>query len=108
MVEGEPPSPEQERRFERGLKFRKRDDHAIELFGDAKANLGDPERVKRILLELGRYYNPYVDQPIVDPETRRRVVELLEAGHAEEASRLLDERLSLYAGKERPEEGELR
>jgi len=106
MVEDESRSPEQERRFQGGLKFRKRDDHAIELFGDAKASLGDPERVKRILLELGRYYNPYVDQPIVDPDTRRRVVELLEGGHPEEASRLLDERLSLYAGRDRPEEGE--
>ena len=96
-------SPDQESRFRRGLKFRKRDDHAVELFRDAKANLGDPERVKQILLELGRYYNPYVNQPIVDPDTRRRVVELLEAKRVEDASRLLDERLSLYAGSERPE-----
>lgn len=50
-----------------------------------------------ILLELGRFYNPTVNGPIVDLATRRRVIELLEAGQADEARSLLDERLTLYA-----------
>ncbi|OGK82944.1 MAG: formate dehydrogenase-N subunit alpha, partial [Candidatus Rokubacteria bacterium GWA2_70_23] len=45
----------------RGLKFRARDDHAVELFREAQANLGDVARVDRILFELGRFYNPHVD-----------------------------------------------
>jgi len=90
-------SPEQAR-HRQGLKFRRRDDYAVELFKDARANLADPARVDRILLELGRFYNPFVNGPIVDLPTRRRIVEALEAGDPAEAGRLLDERLRLYAG----------
>ena len=85
-------------RHRRGLRFRQRDDHAVELFKEARASLGDVARVDRILLELGRFYNPVLDAPIVDLPTRRRVLEALAAGHLEEAGRLLDERLTLYAG----------
>src|SRR5438093_7892810 len=48
-------------RQRRGLKFRRRDDYAVELFREAQANLGDLRRVDRILLELGRFYNPYIN-----------------------------------------------
>ncbi len=68
----------EERRHRRGLKFRKREDHAVELFQEAQANLADRPRVARILLELGRFYNPYIDAPIVDLATRRRIIEHLE------------------------------
>jgi len=99
--------PDDEERHRRGLRFRKRDDHAVELFQEACANLADVARVKRILLELGRYYNPYTDTPIVDGATSRRVIELLEAGRQGEARDLLDERLGLYtsAEPEPPPEG---
>lgn len=50
----------------------------------------------RILLELGRFYNPLTDSAIVDPPTRRRIINLIQAGEIEEAGRLLDERLFLY------------
>ncbi|MBI2162090.1 MAG: hypothetical protein HYU25_17225 [Candidatus Rokubacteria bacterium] len=93
----ERPLEDAEERHRRGLRFRKRDDHAIELFREAEAHLADIARVNRILLELGRYYNPAVDGPIVDLATRRRIVELLESRREEEARRLLDERLALYA-----------
>ena len=89
-------------RHRRGLRFRKRDDYAVELFKEAQANLQDVARVDRILLELGRFYNPLLDGPIVDLATRRRIVELLQSSRAEEARRLLDERLASYA---RVEEG---
>jgi len=35
------PPPEEERQHRRGLKFRKREDYAIELFRQAQASLGD-------------------------------------------------------------------
>ena len=92
-------------RHRRGLKFRKRDDYAVELFREAQAHFDDVARVDRILLQLGRFYNPYVNEPIVDLATRRKIVELLGASRAEEARRLLDERLSLYARFDESEHG---
>lgn len=92
-----PRDPDDERRFRRGLKFRKRDDHAVELFREALDKLGDVPRVSRILLELGRFYNPYTNEPIVDLATRKRVVGLLEAGDLNTARQVLTERLGRYA-----------
>ncbi|MEK7701084.1 MAG: hypothetical protein AAB418_03665 [candidate division NC10 bacterium] len=97
MSEKRPDDATDESRHRRGLTFRGRDDHAIELFREAQAHLSDIARVDRILLELSRFYNPMIDGPIVDLATRRRVVELLESQRVEEAMRLLDERLALYA-----------
>ena len=91
------PSSEEELRHRRGLRFRKREDYAVELFREAQANLGDLARVDRILLELGRFYNPFANAPIVDLATRKRIVELLGEGDPASARRLLDERLALYA-----------
>src|SRR5204863_3445563 len=91
------PAEEAEGRHRRGLKFRKREDYAVELFREAEAHLSDIARVDRILLELGRFYNPLLNGPIVDLGTRRRIIELLEARQPDEARRLLDERLALYA-----------
>jgi hypothetical protein len=89
--------PDDERRLRRGLKFRKRDDHAVELFREALDKLVDVPRVNRILLELGRFYNPYTNEPIVDLATRKRIVGLLEAGDPNTARRVLIERLDRYA-----------
>jgi len=86
-----------EGKHRRGLKFRQRDDYAVVLFHEAKANLHDRQRIDRILLELGRFYNPYINAPIVDLATRRRILELLEAGQTAEADEILDERLILYS-----------
>lgn len=61
------------------------------------AYLSDIARVDRILLQLGRFYNPVIDGPIVDLATRRRIVELLESRDLEHARHLLEERLALYA-----------
>jgi len=87
-------------RHRRGLRFRKRDDYAVELFKEAQTHLDDVDRVDRILLELGKFYNPLVHGPIVDLATRRRIVELLKTGEIDEARRLLDERLARYARME--------
>ena len=43
------PPPEEERRHRRGLKFRKREDYAIELFRQAQASLSDVAQVDRRL-----------------------------------------------------------
>lgn len=90
-------APDDEARHRRGLKFRRREDYAVELFREAQERLSDREAVDRILILLGRFYNPYLDAPIVDLETRRRVLEALEAGQTEVARHLLDERLRQYA-----------
>ncbi|MBI1846659.1 MAG: hypothetical protein HY294_03250 [Candidatus Rokubacteria bacterium] len=92
----------EEERHRRGLRFRKREDHAVELFTEAREHLDDRARVDRVLVQLGRFYNPTLDQPIVDVVTRRGVLEALEAGDVESARRLLDERLALYTGTEPP------
>jgi hypothetical protein len=89
---------EEQARHRRGLKFRRREDHAVELFQEARQHLDDLPRVDRILLQLGRFYNPYIDAPIVDLETRRRVLEALERGDRTAAAHLLDARLALYSG----------
>jgi len=81
-----------------GLKFRRRDDYAVELFREALADLADVARIDRILLELGRFYNPFVNGPIVDLASRRRIVMAVEAGDLSEARRVLEQRLALYTG----------
>jgi hypothetical protein len=72
------------------------------MFREALANLGDAGSVKRILLELGRLYNPVTNGPILDPAARRRVVELLEAGQVDAARGVLEEQLSLYTRANQP------
>jgi hypothetical protein len=96
-VSEERPGEAADGRERRRLRFRRREDYAVELFQEAQANLHDPARVDRILLMLGRFYNPYLDAPIVDLATRRRVMESLEHGRVEEARALLEERLTLYS-----------
>ncbi|MBI4010866.1 MAG: hypothetical protein HY359_01040 [Candidatus Rokubacteria bacterium] len=61
--------------------------------------------MNRALLELGRFYNPVVNGPIVDLPTRRRVLELLEAAREDEARQILAERLALYARLDDEESG---
>lgn len=106
MAEEPAHGPGQEESHRRGLKFRRRDDYAVNLFREAKANLGDVGRVDHILLELGRFYDPLAGGAIVDLPTRVRIVEALRRGHAEEALRLLDERLALYTKFEAGSAGE--
>jgi len=99
-----PREPDEEGRHRRGLKFRKRDDHAVELFREALGKLADVPRVNRILLELGRFYNPYTNEPIVDLATRKRIVEQLELGNTPAAADLIRGRLAGYASDDRDPE----
>ena len=80
----------------------KREDYALDLFREAVAYLDDHERVNAILRELGKLYNPVKNAPIVDLETRQRIMTLLGAGSREDAARVLDERRQLYAPLEHP------
>jgi hypothetical protein len=96
MTSDEREAPDGDARHRRGLKFRRRDDYAVELFHEALAKLADAERVGRILLELGRFYNPYVNAPIVDAGSRRAVLEALARGDLETARTMLEQRLASY------------
>jgi hypothetical protein len=101
VPESPPADTPGDRAYRRGFTRKRGDkseDYAVDLFREAQAHLSDPARVNRILLELERFYNPLADGPIVPLATRRRVIELLEDGRRDEATRLLDERLALYLG----------
>lgn len=87
-------------------RFRRREDHAVALFREAMANLADIRLVDRILLELGRFYDPLAGGTIVDLRTRIVIVEALRAGRTEEARRLLDDRLARYTRVHTADEGE--
>lgn len=100
MADERPDDSAETQRHRRGLRFRKRDDYAVELFKEAQTHLDDVARVDRILLELGKFYNPLLHGPIVDLATRRRIIELLQAARTEDAKQLLDERLASYARME--------
>jgi hypothetical protein len=86
----------------------KREDYALDLFREATSCLDDLERVNDILRELSKVYNPVIDAPIVDLETRRQVMVLLRAGSRDDAARLLDQRRQLYAPLERPDDSRIR
>jgi len=81
----------------RGLRSRRRDDPALDLFRRIETSLSDIGFVDRMLLELSRCYNPLTNGPIVDLATRRGIVESLRAGRPDDAKRLLDECLARYA-----------
>ena len=86
----------------------KREDYALDLFREAAAYLDDPDRVNAVLRELGKLYNPVTNNPIVDLETRQRVVTLLRAGARELAVTVLDNQRRLYAPLERDDNAGLR
>ena len=99
MTDALPPGSAGDRAYRRGFKRGdRREDYAVDLFREAETNLLDTSRVAAILLELSRYYNPLIHGPIVDLESRRRVVEALESGRPEEAREVLRQRLALYLG----------
>ena len=93
----EPPVEAKYKALRRGLRSRRRDDHALDLFRRIETNLSDVGLVDRVLLELSRCYNPLTNGPIVDLATRRGIVESLRAGRPDDAKRLLDECLLRYA-----------
>jgi hypothetical protein len=80
----------------KGFKARKREDHALVLIRDLLASLGNPPQVRRLLLELGRYYDPVLGGAIVEVRHQREIMEALEAGRVGEAEALIQARYELY------------
>lgn len=84
-------------------RFKDRSDPAVDLLREALASLGsDRAAVERALGALTRLYNPLVDAPVVDLDTRRRVMVLVDEGRISEAGEALRERYRRYA----PPDGE--
>lgn len=80
----------------KGFKARKRDDHALVLIRDLLASLMNLPRARRLLLELGRYYDPVLGGAIVEVRHQRQIMEALEAGRVGEAEALIQARYDLY------------
>jgi hypothetical protein len=85
-----------EPRASRGFRARKREDHALALIEELRANLGDLSRAKRVLRELGRFYDPILGGSIMDVRHQREILEALEAGRAEDALGVIKARYELY------------
>lgn len=81
---------------DRGFKSRKREDHALVLIEKLKKNLADLSEVRRILRELGRYYDPVLGGAIMEVGHQRLIFEALEAGRQAEALVLVEQRYELY------------
>ncbi len=80
----------------RGFKARKREDHALALIERLKENLSDLGEVRRILRELGRYYDPVLGGAIMEVGHQRAIVEALDGGRQAEALTLIQQRYDLY------------
>ena len=81
---------------DRGFKARKREDHALQLIDRLRASLDDLTEVRRILRELGRYYDPVLGGAIMEVAHQRPIVEALLAGRRAEAMALIERRYELY------------
>ena len=81
---------------DRGLKARKREDHALVLIERLKENLADLAEVRRILRELGRYYDPVLGGAIMEVGHQRAIVGARGAGRQAEALTLIEQRYELY------------
>ena len=81
---------------DRGFKARKREDHALQLIERLKESLDDLVEVRKILRELGRYYDPVLGGAIMEVANQRAIVEALEAGRRAEALELIEHRYQLY------------
>jgi hypothetical protein len=85
-----------ERPPDKGFRRRKREDHALTLIHEMEESLDDIPRVKRLLLELGRYYDPVLGGGIVDPPLQKAIVTALESGRVAEARSLIKARYDAY------------
>jgi hypothetical protein len=81
---------------DKGFRRRKREDHALTLIHEMEESLDDIPRVKRLLLELGRYYDPVLGGGIVDPPLQKAIVTALESGRVTEARSLIKARYDAY------------
>jgi len=80
----------------KGFKARKREDHALVLIRELLASLDDLPKARRIMQELGRYYDPVLGGAIVEVGHQRQIVQAVEAGRIAEAEALIRARYDLY------------
>jgi len=81
---------------DKGFKARKREDHALVLIRELLASLDDLPRVRQLLRELSRYYDPILGGAIVEVRHQRQIVEALEGGRRQEALAGIGARYELY------------
>jgi hypothetical protein len=81
---------------DKGFKARKREDHALVLIEELKGSLDDVAKARKILRELGRYYDPVLGGAIMEIAHQRAIAEALEAGRVAEALAMIEERYRLY------------
>jgi hypothetical protein len=81
---------------EPGFRRRKRQDHALALIQELDESLGDLPRVRRLLVELGRYYDPVLGGGIMDLPSQRAIMEALEAGRPDDARAVVRARYEAY------------
>jgi hypothetical protein len=79
-----------------GFRRRKRQDHALALIEELEEAFDNLPRVRRLLLELGRFYDPVLGGAIVTIPQQQAVMRALESGQIEEARRIVRERYDLY------------
>jgi hypothetical protein len=79
-----------------GFKRRKRQDHALALIQELEGSLDDLPRARRLLMELGRYYDPILGGGIMDLPRQQAIVRALEAGRLEDARSLVRARYEAY------------
>lgn len=80
----------------KGFRSRKREDHALMLIRDLMGCLDDMPRVREIMRELSRYYDPVLGGAILEVTHQRAIVEAIESGRPDEAQALIRERYDLY------------
>jgi hypothetical protein len=79
-----------------GFKRRKREDHALALIQELEESLGDLPRVRRLLVELARYYDPILGGGIMDLPHRKAIVQALEEGRIDDARAQVRARYEAY------------
>jgi hypothetical protein len=80
----------------KGFRARKREDHALVLIDALRVSLDDVPGVKRILRELGRFYDPILGGSIMDLRHQQEILAAVEAGRTDEALALIKARYELY------------
>ena len=71
------------------------------LFEEIRSHWDDLPRVNRLLIELGRIYDPLLSGRVVEPSIHRQIMELLRSGKTEEARQVLEQRIESHHRFER-------
>lgn len=80
----------------KGFRSRKREDHALTLIRELEESLHDASRAKRLLVELGRYYDPVLGGGIMDVPQQKAVMAAVERGDVDQARALVRARYEAY------------